>query len=85
MTEEEPVQYLAARIHEAIAEDSRVHQLDIDVRLVGDKVFLRGQVPSEERRDAIAEVAREVAEDREVHNEIDVIVPGAVATEEEVT
>lgn len=79
---EEPLQYLAARIRETIAEDPRTHVLDIDVRVVGDQVFLRGQVPNAERREAIEDVAREVVGDRQIHNEVDVFVPGDAGVEE---
>lgn len=79
---DEPLQYVAARVREAIAEDPRTHVLDVDVRVVGEDVFLRGQVPSEERRQAIEDVAREFVGDRHVHNEVAVFVPRAGEIEE---
>ena len=81
MNEEEPYQYLAARIHDAIAADPRVNMLDVEVRVVGQKVFVRGQVPTQDRRDAIADVARELAPDHEIHNEVDVFVAETVGVE----
>lgn len=79
---DEPLQYVAARIRAAMTEDPRVHMLDVDVRVVGEKVFLRGRVPSEERRDAITEVTHEIAPDLEVHNEVDVFVPETASVED---
>lgn len=78
----EPLQYVAARIRDAIADDPRVHMLDVEVRVVGDKVFLHGRVPNEERRQAIGDATRSVAPDLEVHNEVDVFASDAAATEE---
>lgn len=81
-TDDEPLQYVAARVREAIAADPRVHMLDVDVRVVGGKVFLRGVVPSDDRREAIEDIAREMVPDHEIHNEVDVFVPEHAGTED---
>lgn len=81
-SEEEPVQYLAARVREAIASDERTHVLDVDVRIVGGQVFLRGQVPNDERRSAIEEVARGVVEGLQIHNEVEVFGAEPAGVEE---
>jgi hypothetical protein len=44
------------------------------VKMVGEKVFVTGTVPTDERRRAVADVVREVLPDVEVHNETTVIV-----------
>jgi osmotically-inducible protein OsmY len=67
---EEPKQYLVQRIREALAGDSRVRELESDVRIRGNKVFLKGSVPTAERREAITSIAREVLPDHDIHNEI---------------
>lgn len=66
---DEPKQYQVERIREALAHDSRAGELEIEVKIRGAKVFLRGTVPTEERRDAIATIAKEVLPDHDIHNE----------------
>lgn len=66
---DEPKHYLVQRIREALAHDSRVSELEIDVRIRGNKVFLKGTVPTPERRDAIKEIARGVLPDHIINNE----------------
>jgi osmotically-inducible protein OsmY len=66
-------QYLVARLQEALAADARVNSLDIKVTVTGGRIHLIGEVPSEERRTAIAEVAAEVCGEAELRNEITVL------------
>jgi hypothetical protein len=73
MADHEPKQYVVGRIQEALAHDPRVGELDVQVKVAGDKVFLNGTVPTPARRDAISTVVVELLPDHEVHNEI--IVP----------
>ena len=70
---EEPKQYLVQRIREALAQDSRVSELEIEVKIRGGKVFLKGIVSTEERREAMTAIARELLPDHEIHNETEVI------------
>ncbi|GAA5042990.1 osmotically-inducible protein OsmY [Thermocatellispora tengchongensis] len=72
MTDEAP-QYVAARVQQALAEDERTHELGIRVDVRGDQLFLRGQVPAQERREIISTVASEAAPDLKVRNEINVV------------
>ena len=65
-----PDQYVAARVHQALAEDERVHEQGIEVVVVGDALVLNGTVPSEERREAVELVAREVATGFTVRNAV---------------
>jgi osmotically-inducible protein OsmY len=69
---EEPKQYLVQRIREALAHDPRVSELEIDVKIRGTKVFLKGTVPTAERQEAISTIARDVVPDHEIHNETEV-------------
>jgi osmotically-inducible protein OsmY len=72
-TPSEPKQYLIGRIHDALAHDPRAGELDVQVKVVGEKVFLSGSVATPERRDAISRVVAELLPDRDVHNELVVI------------
>jgi osmotically-inducible protein OsmY len=67
--EAEPKQYVIERVHRALAEDPRVSALDVDVALAGGRVFLTGDVPTQERKDAISAVVAEVLPDHQVCNE----------------
>jgi BON domain-containing protein len=66
---EEPKQYLVQRMREALAQDSRVSELEIGVKIRGDKVFLKGTVPTVERQEAITTIARDILPDYDIHNE----------------
>jgi hypothetical protein len=66
-------QYLVARLQEALAADARVNALDIKVVVVGGRVHLIGQVPTEERRTAVTAVATETAPGVQLQNEITVL------------
>ena len=49
----------------------------IDITVVGGRIFLEGEVATENRRRAIAEVAREAAPGYEIVNEVDVTTLGS--------
>jgi len=66
---EEPKQYVIERVHRALAEDPRVGELNVDVTLAGGRVFLMGDVPTQERKDAISDLVGELLPDHEVCNE----------------
>ena len=65
----EPEDYAIEHLRNALATDERVAEMGLDVRIAAGKVFLTGQVPTEERRRAVGVVAGEVLPDYEVHNE----------------
>ena len=69
-------QYLVGKLQEALAVDSRVNALDIRINIVHGRVHLTGEVPTEERRAAVLNVAREVLPDLDVRNEITVLELG---------
>lgn len=69
---DEPKQYLIAHIREALAEDGRVNELDVDVAVAGGRIFLTGEVATAQRRDAITEVLRERFPDYDIANEVSV-------------
>ena len=66
-------QYLVAKLQDALAADPRVSALDIRVTIVGGRIHLIGEVPTEERRDAIHQVTRELLPDHDVRNELTVL------------
>jgi len=66
-------QYLVGELQEALATDPRVNALDIKVVVVSGCVHLIGQVPTEERRTAVTQVAAELAPQLPVHNELTVL------------
>jgi osmotically-inducible protein OsmY len=68
-------EYLAEHIRQAITTDPRTVEQGIDVRVVGDEVYLSGTVTSAERRDGVGDVAAELAEGRPVHNQVEVAEP----------
>jgi hypothetical protein len=70
-------QYLVGRLQEAMARDERVSALDIRIVVTGGRVHLTGEVPTEERRAALTEVAAEVLPGTPIRNEVTVL--GALA------
>jgi osmotically-inducible protein OsmY len=67
-------EYLAEHVRDALAHDPRVADLDISVTMEPGGVRLSGQVTTEERREAVSVVAREMLHDHDVRNEITVSV-----------
>jgi osmotically-inducible protein OsmY len=63
-------QYLAARTHDRLAADDRLAALDVDVRIVGRKVFLVGSVNTSAQQDAARELVQRELPGYEVHNEL---------------
>jgi osmotically-inducible protein OsmY len=68
----QPDVYTEARIQRTLAEDPRVAALGLQATVRPPKVFLRGEVPSEERRERAAEVVHDLLPDFEIYNEIEV-------------
>lgn len=69
----EPTQYVVARLREALAHDERVAALDVNVRIIGDEVFLTGSVPTRERREACGQIIGELLPDSSLHNQLSVV------------
>jgi len=66
---EEPPQYVTERIREALAADPRVGELDVHVRIAGEKVFLVGYVGTKERHSAVTEIVQGLLPQHRVFNE----------------
>jgi osmotically-inducible protein OsmY len=73
MSGPEPEVYQMEHVREALAKDGRVNELELEVALVGGKVIVSGTVGSDERREAITTVVRELCPDREVVNQTSVL------------
>ena len=80
---DEPTQYLVARIRDTLAHDERVAALDINVKVVGDNVFLSGTVATPERRRSCERVVRELLPDHRVHNQLGVLTQDAPSEAED--
>jgi osmotically-inducible protein OsmY len=65
--------YLVEEIRRSLALDPRLHELGIQVQVASGKVVLSGDVPTPARREAVGEVARELAPGYEVHNDVAVL------------
>jgi osmotically-inducible protein OsmY len=61
-------QYVEAHVQEALARDQRVNEPELGVTVVKGRVVVSGNVPSEQRREAVTEVVRECCPDLEVEN-----------------
>ena len=61
-------QYVEAHVQEALARDQRVNEPELGVTVVEGRVVVFGNVPSEQRREAVTEVVRECCPDLEVEN-----------------
>ncbi|HEY9390013.1 MAG TPA: BON domain-containing protein [Mycobacteriales bacterium] len=71
---DQPTVYTEARIQERLAEDPQVAALGLRVTVTmrPSRVYLRGEVPSGERRERAAEMVREMMPGYEIFNEIEV-------------
>jgi osmotically-inducible protein OsmY len=65
--------YVVAKVREALAHDSRVNELELEVTIApGRQVFVSGTVPTRERQEAITLVVSELLPDFRVHNQTSV-------------
>ena len=64
----EPPEYVVAHLREALARDPRVNELELNVQIAAGKVFITGDVATPDRQRAVAEVARELLPEWEIHN-----------------
>lgn len=69
----ETQEYLTGNLRRALAVDARVSTQDIIVIVSGDCVYLQGQVTTERRRQAAADVVRELAPQLEVINQLEIV------------
>jgi len=70
MSEDVP-QYLAAHIHDRLADEADELGIRVDIR--GDIIYLRGEVASPEQRDRVEAIARAMSTGRRIRNEVHVV------------
>lgn len=63
----------AARLHRALAEDTRTSELGVTVSVRGDRVRLTGTVASAERKADVGVVAQEAEPSLHITNDISVV------------
>jgi osmotically-inducible protein OsmY len=63
-----PDPYVAARLRERLVADDRIGEQDLQTELVADTVVITGEVATEERRQAVSQVAAEELGDTEHRN-----------------
>jgi hypothetical protein len=80
-----PTQYEVARLRDVLAHDPRVAALDLQLRIVGDDVFVTGTVSSAARRDAVGTVLHHEVPDLTLHNQVAVLATDAPTGREEIT
>jgi predicted nucleotidyltransferase len=68
-----PTEYALSHLRQCLAEDIRTNELDIQIEQAGDRVLLRGEVTANDRRDAVAQIARECFPNAIVENQIRVL------------
>jgi hypothetical protein len=68
----QPEQYVVAEVNEVLAHDPRLGELDVQVKVVGQQVFLTGAVPTAARHALVGRVVDELLPDHQVHNEVEV-------------
>ena len=66
----EPIAYLVAHLHEALLTDDRLHEQAIEIVVVGDRLQLRGEVATPERRAVAVQLARDLAPGIEVVDDL---------------
>lgn len=71
--------YLVERLRERFAEDPRLGELGLEVHLTAGMIHVHGEVATAGRREAIADIVREVAPELGLRNEVQVteVVPSA--------
>ena len=67
---DEPLEYMAAHLNEALAADPRVSELGLRIAVRADRLYITGTVPTVERRAAIEDVLVELDTGYEIHNEV---------------
>jgi len=80
-----PGPYREESLRRALATDPRVMESELEVSIAGSRVVVSGTVPTEGRRVAVTNVARERFPDLEIDNRTVVPTVPAAAGEERVT
>ncbi|MGH9104693.1 MAG: BON domain-containing protein [Acidimicrobiales bacterium] len=81
LAEEGPA-YISAHLRDALAQDPRTGELGLEVVVDGGEVFVRGQVTTDQRRQAVVEVVEELVPGFQVHSEVRVVDHGGAPASE---
>lgn len=73
--------YVGERLRDALVHDPRVGELDLQVRIAGERVFVTGTVTTDERRAAVSSIVGELVPELELCNEVTVSTGGPDDTE----
>jgi hypothetical protein len=57
----EPSAYLLAHLHDALLNDERLHEQAIEIVVMGERLELRGEVATPQRREAAVKLVHELA------------------------
>lgn len=78
-------EYVVGHVKQALAEEAGMGELDIEVAVRDDRVFISGEVATEERRDAITDLLEGMLPDYEIHNQVSVTEVEGPSPPEDVT
>jgi hypothetical protein len=79
----EPIDYVLAHLHEAMLADTRLHEQAIEIVVIGERLELRGEVATPERRAAALQLVRDLAPDLVVIDDLRVSRVSATPDEPE--
>lgn len=63
-------EYVVGHVKQALAEEAGMGELDLEVAVRDDRVFISGEVATEERRRAITDLLETMLPDYEIHNQV---------------
>jgi hypothetical protein len=66
-------EYVAEHLRTGLATDGRLHELGLDVSVIGTTIVVRGAVSSLAQRDAVGTIASELAPGAEIVNDVEVV------------
>jgi hypothetical protein len=66
-------EYVAEHLRTGLATDGRLHELGLEVALIGTTIVVRGAVSSPAQRDAVGVIAAELAPGAEIVNDVEVV------------
>jgi BON domain len=66
-------EYVAEHLRTGLATDGRLHELGLDVSVIGATIVVRGAVSSPAQRDAVGAIAAELAPGSEIVNDVEVV------------
>lgn len=77
--------YTKGKIMEALSRDERIAEHDVKVYVTGKTITVKGEVFTEEQRQAVIEVVRDMAPEFDFKNQVEVMIPKAPEGSEAIT